>query len=207
MTLLVASSASAFFHQPTHETHHYYVLHHDASYASLADVAGLLGLQIVEPIGELQDFWLARTEANRTLAARAGEHPDSVMDTYWNLRRRSLSSRSGEDTTIKALKHISRQTPQQYTHSSPFNLKRAPPAPEDDPSAVAKRLGIKDPYFNKQWSIVNEEDPKNSLNVVPVWDLGYTGRGVITAIVDDGLFFDHKDIKANFVCARWPVIH
>ena len=92
-----------------------------------------------------------------------------------------------------SLKHLSRQKPRKVTQ-------RAPSPAERDPAAVAKRLGIKDPQFPEQWSLINKENPMYSLNVVPVWeDLKYTGKGVITAVVDDGLMADHKDLESNFV--------
>lgn len=32
------------------------------------------------------------------------------------------------------------------------------------------------------------------------WDLGYTGRGVVVTILDDGLERTHPDIAPNYVC-------
>ena len=38
-----------------------------------------------------------------------------------------------------------------------------------------------------------------SMKVSEVWTDGYTGKGVIIAIVDDGLQTDHPDLKRNVV--------
>ena len=35
--------------------------------------------------------------------------------------------------------------------------------------------------------------------VTPIWDMGITGKGVITALVDDGLDYNSDDLAANFV--------
>ena len=41
--------------------------------------------------------------------------------------------------------------------------------------------------------------PKLDLNVEPAWALGYTGKGVTTAIMDDGIDYMHPDLIDNFV--------
>jgi kexin len=32
-----------------------------------------------------------------------------------------------------------------------------------------------------------------------VWSQGITGKGVVVAILDDGIDFDHNDLKDNYV--------
>ena len=36
-------------------------------------------------------------------------------------------------------------------------------------------------------------------NVLDVWKMGYTGRGVVVGVVDDGLHKDHPELKDNYV--------
>ena len=38
-----------------------------------------------------------------------------------------------------------------------------------------------------------------SINVIPAWNNGYTGRGIVVTIVDDGVEKDHPDLKRNYV--------
>lgn len=40
---------------------------------------------------------------------------------------------------------------------------------------------------------------KIDLGVLPVWQKGYTGKGVVVSILDDGLEWNHTDIQANYV--------
>ena len=41
--------------------------------------------------------------------------------------------------------------------------------------------------------------PRLDLHVLPVYDMGFTGRGVTVVILDDGLEFNHTDIRRNYV--------
>lgn len=38
-----------------------------------------------------------------------------------------------------------------------------------------------------------------SLNVAKAWSAGYTGKGVLVAVVDDGVNNDHPDLVSNLV--------
>lgn len=37
------------------------------------------------------------------------------------------------------------------------------------------------------------------MNLLPAWKQGYTGRGVVVTILDDGIERDHPDLKQNYV--------
>lgn len=39
------------------------------------------------------------------------------------------------------------------------------------------------------------------LNVTGAWQMGYTGRGQVVTFLDDGLEFDHPDLRENYVCS------
>ncbi|ANZ75620.1 BA75_02880T0 [Komagataella pastoris] len=89
--------------------------------------------------------------------------------------------------------HILR--PSHYLH------KRAPVVvdkSEELREQIAKDFDIDDPLFPKQWHLFNPRYPGHDVNVSQVWYDGITGRGVVTAIVDDGLDMDSKDLKESF---------
>lgn len=191
----VCHAAEQIYHQLNLDTHNYYVLHHDPTYASLADVAEFLGLEIVEPAGGLDDTWLTRTAARR-----AGNDPedDPVINVYRKTWDRALLTRREENLSL-ALKHLSREIPRKRTRRTPPSRRPSPQTVKGPRRAIAKRLSVSDPLFPKQWSLQNNADARNSLNVVRVWEKGITGKGVIVAVLDDGILYDHKDIKDNFV--------
>ncbi|KAK0484020.1 peptidase S8/S53 domain-containing protein [Armillaria novae-zelandiae] len=191
-----SSSFAILSATPNYDTHNYYVLEHDPRISSLDDVSHLLGVHIVEAVGELENTWLARTEIpERQLNSRTlGE--DQVLQRYKQLRRAAGdSSVSRRSSTVSSVRHLSRQGPRQRVKRAPPPIR---PPPETSAQNVAQRLGIEDPLFNQQWHLVNDEHPEHMMNPVPVWDMGITGKGVITSLVDDGLDYDHDDLKDNF---------
>ena len=62
---------------------------------------------------------------------------------------------------------------------------------------------FEDPLFPEQWHLSNigqhggtqEED----VNIIPAWDKGLSGEGVIIGIVDDGLQHEHPDLILNYI--------
>ncbi|KAJ7137679.1 peptidase S8/S53 domain-containing protein [Mycena epipterygia] len=188
-----------------HNLWNYYVVEHDAQHASLSDVSRALGVEVVDRAGELPNHWLVRAPKATPgeLGARE-EEGDQVLDAYTRLRMRSqdsaLSGRAeNEARTGAAVKYISRQTLRQRVRRAPPPIRRQTSEDsEEDARAVALRLGINDPLFSKQWHLLNDEAPEHSMNVIPVWEMGYTGKGVISSLVDDGLDYTSEDLKDNF---------
>ncbi|XP_011405480.2 PREDICTED: furin-1-like [Amphimedon queenslandica] len=52
-----------------------------------------------------------------------------------------------------------------------------------------------DTMWSRQWYLNRES---KNMNVMPVWDQGITGKGVVVTILDDGLEHTHPDLKANY---------
>ena len=44
-----------------------------------------------------------------------------------------------------------------------------------------------------------QKDTRVSMDVESAWDAGYTGKGVLVAVVDDGVHMNHPDLRSNFV--------
>jgi kexin len=184
----------------------YYVLELDPYVgSSLSQVAGRLGVQVVERAGELDNLWVVRAPKRHpsTSLGSRGETRDPIFSALNSLRT-SLSARDPDahiaHRMAASVKYLARQELRQ-------RAKRAPPPirPGNDSSkhplaqAVVDRLDIQDPLFLQQWHLVNEEFPEHMMNVTRLWDMGITGAGVVTAIVDDGLDYDHEDLADNFV--------
>uniref|UniRef100_A0A8C7PJF2 Neuroendocrine convertase 1 n=1 Tax=Oncorhynchus mykiss TaxID=8022 RepID=A0A8C7PJF2_ONCMY len=59
-----------------------------------------------------------------------------------------------------------------------------------------------DPMWNQQWYLQDTRTssslPKLDLHVIPVWKKGFTGKGVVITVLDDGLEWNHTDIYPNY---------
>ena len=194
LAFLAASTpvSTSLYHKRNIGTHTYYVLHHDPSYASLADAMDMLGLEAVKPIGELEGIWLARKLG--TDDSRRSED-DPVIETYRRMRRGTLVSRKGRNVSL-SVTHLSEDKPRKLSRRAPYSEKVLP----QNTTTLEKRVNIPDPLFKKQWSLQPSDNPDTSLNVIPVWEKNYTGKGVIIALIDDGIMSTHVDIKDNYVC-------
>jgi hypothetical protein len=67
--------------------------------------------------------------------------------------------------------------------------------PKKREKRLTEELTILDPLFPSQWHL--HGSPKTHLNVQPAWTLGYLGKGIRIAIVDDGIQSTHPDVQPN----------
>ncbi len=56
---------------------------------------------------------------------------------------------------------------------------------------------ITDPLYRTQWHLNRGARGGFDMNVKPAWDLGYTGRGVVVTILDDGIQTERKRTRPN----------
>lgn len=58
-----------------------------------------------------------------------------------------------------------------------------------------------DPYLVRQWTLNNTGQSRGTAGadarVFPAWEAGFTGKGVLVAVVDDGFELTHPDLGAN----------
>lgn len=57
-------------------------------------------------------------------------------------------------------------------------------------------IEFKDPEWANQWYLKDTE--KLDLHVIPTWAMGYTGKGIVVSVLDDGLEWNHTDIINNY---------
>ena len=68
-----------------------------------------------------------------------------------------------------------------------------------------RRPTITDPLYPNQWHLNNTGQSGGTAgqdaNVIPAWNAGYTGAGVVIGIVDDGLQYTHPDLSPNYLAS------
>ncbi|KAF9891998.1 pheromone processing endoprotease [Aspergillus nanangensis] len=192
-------AATASLHPRSYETHDFFALHLDGS-ISPADVAHHLGARHEGPIGELphhHTFSIPREVSADT---------DTLLEHARS--RRKLARRDNNELLDGVLWSQKLDPPrkrlQKRLPSPPENLPRAPINTHDNVDAVhsqkqiAASLDITDPIFSGQWHLFNTVQIGHDLNVTGAWLEGITGKGVITAVVDDGLDMYSNDLKPNY---------
>ena len=67
-------------------------------------------------------------------------------------------------------------------------------------SSIPRSAGISDPLYGCQWHLKNNDQFRNGgghdIRVEEVWPT-YTGSGINVAVVDDGMHYQHEDLKGN----------
>ncbi|KAH8697765.1 pheromone processing endoprotease KexB [Talaromyces proteolyticus] len=194
----------------THDTHDFFALHLDDSVAP-ENVAQALGCHHEGQIGSLQGHHKFSIDRDQ---APAVELLLEELRVQQKLRRRGSSDASllqkredGLDGVLWSQKLVLKH---RLHKRGPVDLSSLPKPDEQltprqvDQDAIIRQkriasdLEIRDPHFDKQWHLFNPVQVGNDLNVTGVWLEGITGKGVVTAIVDDGLDMDSIDLKDNF---------
>uniref|UniRef100_A0A8D8XPL7 furin n=1 Tax=Cacopsylla melanoneura TaxID=428564 RepID=A0A8D8XPL7_9HEMI len=55
-----------------------------------------------------------------------------------------------------------------------------------------------DPLFREQWYLNGGAKDGFDMNIGPAWQKGYTGKGVVVSILDDGIQTNHPDLALNY---------
>ncbi|XP_062140559.1 furin-like protease 2 isoform X2 [Drosophila sulfurigaster albostrigata] len=63
---------------------------------------------------------------------------------------------------------------------------------------VSPLLIFSDPLFKEQWYLNGGAKDGLDMNIVPAWQKGYTGKGVVVSILDDGIQTNHPDLAQNY---------
>ncbi|KAJ5898966.1 hypothetical protein N7495_003710 [Penicillium taxi] len=205
VALNLAGAAYAGLHPRSQESRDFFAVHLDPS-TPPSQVANILGARHEGQIGELADhhtFSLPREQSSDVNALLADIRS-----------KRKLRRHSGDNTVAPSADPLDGVLWSQKVEAPRQRLeKRMPPRVEGmapriaqlpDKSATEQHnhlistLGITDPIFKDQWHLYNPLQFGHDLNVSGVWLQGITGKGVVTAVVDDGLDMDSNDLKPNY---------
>uniref|UniRef100_A0AAQ6A909 P/Homo B domain-containing protein n=1 Tax=Amphiprion ocellaris TaxID=80972 RepID=A0AAQ6A909_AMPOC len=124
-------------------------------------------------------------EANRIASKHGFINHGHVFGDFYHFRHRAVVKRSLSD-------HRGTQV----------RLQRDPKVTWAE-QQVAKRRKKRDvfvepldPKFRDQWYLYNNNH--RDLNAKAAWQLGYTGKGVVVSILDDGIEKNHPDLMQNY---------
>ena len=71
---------------------------------------------------------------------------------------------------------------------------------ENNAKTIERRQSIRfnDPMLSAQWFLNGGGSGGADMNVKPAWDKGYSGKGVVVSILDDGIQHNHPDLAQNY---------
>ncbi|KAI9295762.1 hypothetical protein K502DRAFT_303343 [Neoconidiobolus thromboides FSU 785] len=182
---IVCTETSTRQYHYNHKSNNYYTLKLDSTQTPL-ELAKRYNLSYVGPVGELKDYHLFL----RNKQINLNKDPLHSLLYKTNKSKRSQLENNG-------ISEFNLQVPKLRVKRGPVGKGRPSKVKELNMTRYAL-LGIRDPGFPKQWHFHNQEDEGNDLNITKLWEEGITGKGVIVAIVDDGIDYEHRDIKENF---------
>ncbi|XP_065170470.1 furin-like protease 2 isoform X2 [Atheta coriaria] len=64
--------------------------------------------------------------------------------------------------------------------------------------AAVPARAFPDPLFKEQWYLNGGAKDGLDMNLGPAWQKGYTGKGVVVSILDDGIQTNHPDLSQNY---------
>lgn len=207
----LSCAATALSHPSPYDTRDFFALHLDDS-TSPSQIAEHLGVRHEGRIGELSGhhtFSLPkekRTGLNalledlrdrRTLRRRLEREGSSALGKRYDALDGVLWSQE-----LVPKQRLHRRRPPPIDRSAVYG-EQYQNAPQDSAAAQYRKalvsaLDISDPIFNEQWHLHNVVQPGHDLNVTGLWMEGITGKGAVSAIVDDGLDMHSGDLKANY---------
>jgi kexin len=186
-------------------TNDHFVIQHDPNGpASLTECCNALGVEPIEQVGELENHWLVRTPKH--VQKRDEAHP--VIDTLNYLRRHAsgeLQKRATSSETsfriVNSIKMLEKQElRKRVKRELALPIERRQQGLVGGPiSTYAQKFNIVDAICPSQWHHVNDQYPRHVMNDTGLWEMGITGKGVISAMVDDGLDYESEDLAENFV--------
>lgn len=138
------------------------------------EVSRHLGYTNMGRIGNLEDYYLfiGHHVAKRSTEAQETSHFNEHDHVLWS-EQQHVKRRSKRDLIL--------------------DLPSATPA-----LSPQKVLKFSDPLYEKQWYFNRGARGNYDMNVASVWKMGYTGKGVVLTILDDGVQADHPDLIRNY---------
>ncbi|XP_013883564.1 furin (paired basic amino acid cleaving enzyme) a [Austrofundulus limnaeus] len=124
-------------------------------------------------------------EADRVAQKHGFINHGHVFGDYYHFRHRTVVKRS---LSVHRGTHVRLQKDPKVTWAEQQVSKRRKKRDTE--------VEFIDPKYKEQWYLYNNNH--NDLNAKGAWALGYTGRGVVVSILDDGIEKNHPDLMQNY---------
>jgi proprotein convertase subtilisin/kexin type 5 len=164
--------------------------------ASVADdIAARHGFRNVGQIGDLDNYFLFEHARIRRRSAVASEQEallllaEPEVEWFQQQQEKRRVKRDGRSEAEDRPLWDSLFQEEQRNSESKVVVKRQ----------MRQASGLfQDPKFGEQWHLNKGARGGFDMNVQPAWNRGFTGKGVVVTILDDGIQTDHPDLVRNY---------
>ncbi|GAU95577.1 hypothetical protein RvY_07175 [Ramazzottius varieornatus] len=147
----------------------------------------------VHIVGGIQKAETVALENGLKFAGQIGSLKDYYLLEHTSRRKRS--------TTVQSLSAdpdvlwFELQQPLTRTKRDFLNIERRLPVPRP---TISDDAPWRDPFYRQEWYLRKGGRGGWDMNVENAWRRGFSGKGVVVSILDDGLQWNHPDISQNY---------
>ncbi|XP_055924255.1 neuroendocrine convertase 1-like [Argiope bruennichi] len=175
--------AAIFFLVAAHDDDGHYLSDWVVRLVGGKDVADQLAMELdYQNLGELKGF-------PNTYLMRKNDHPQRSRRNAQHLTKRLADDHRVEWAEQQVAK---RRVKREFQNdASELRVKTS-----------KENIKFNDFLWQDQWYLHDTRNipnvPELDMRTIPVWNMGYTGKGVVITIMDDGLEWNHTDIRKNY---------
>ncbi|XP_074107008.1 furin-like protease 2 isoform X1 [Cotesia typhae] len=177
--------------------HNHFAIHVPDGPEAAAAIAGKHEFDIVGQIGALKNFYLLTHKDVHKRSLDSSEHHHKLLQNepqvQWFQQQHE-----------KRRKKRDYQIPSSFSFSDypsifdDFTSRQRPPFHHQRNRGAPLQNLFTDPLFKEQWYLNGGAKDGFDMNLGPAWQKGYTGKGVVVSILDDGIQTNHPDLALNY---------
>ncbi|XP_076465888.1 furin-like protease kpc-1 isoform X3 [Babylonia areolata] len=139
-------------------------------------------------LGKYTDYWAVQIEGGEEVARSIADkhgfvYKGQILQDYYHLQHRKVAKRS--------------IYPSSYYHRTLAKDSKVKWLEQQLAKKRVKRdIILNDPKWPNMWYL--NRGGGLDMNVMKAWEQGYTGKGVVVTILDDGIEKDHPDLQKNY---------
>lgn len=157
--------------------------------------------RVVRAVGSLKDYYVVELDKSHHRAKRSPEQLNNLIkESEQNIRSREQVEIFEREKLLVRRKrdYVERADQLALTLTELIRQrKRQLFTPNDGLRNINSK---EDPFWSQMWYLNRHNSNKflPDMNVTGAWALGYSGKGVSVTFLDDGLEWDHPDIRQNY---------
>ncbi|XP_065224139.1 furin-like protease 2 [Planococcus citri] len=173
-----------------------FAVHVPTGHADADHVASTHGFQNLGQIGSLKGFYLfEHAHVHKRSTSASDTHHELLKNhplVHWVEQQHEKKRKKRDFTSFDNTGPVV-----DYSYYDPTGLQRQL-GPLGHYRGPSQHNVFPDPLFKEQWYLNGGAKDGFDMNVGPAWQKGYTGKGVVVSILDDGIQTNHPDLALNY---------